>query len=236
VQCFIALSARWAGETRNGGTQQELWLEHGMSVMSRAEHRLTPEVARATSFRAARIGRRGLDEEQVRSFCHEVEAELARLHGERTALEEEVGRLRRRVLGQAGDEDGPGGPDTHVQAVGILLRAQQTADHYVAEAQEYSRHLALEARRRRDEILAEARSHAEVMEEAHREASEAARSAMAAADPGERRDLAAEVAYLRTFSEVYRTHLRENLDALGRTADERQNAGGPAPDLARRDA
>jgi DivIVA domain-containing protein len=212
-----------------------------MSVMSRAEHRLTPETVQGVAFRPARIGRRGFDEEHVRAFCQEVETELALSARERTALQEEVGRLRRRVLGQAGDDDGPGGlPDTHVQAVSILFRAQQTADHYVAEAQEYSRHLEQDARRRRDEILAEARSHAELMEEAHREASEAAQTAMTAADTGERRDLEAELAYLRTFSEVYRTHLRQNLDALRRNVDEWEHAERsslPAgrPDLARPD-
>ncbi len=157
-----------------------------MSVMTQAEHRLTPDVVQAVSFRVARLGKRGLDEEHVRAFCHQVEAELVLLLNERTALQEEVSRLRRRVLGHIGDDDGAGfgREDAHLQAVSILCRAQQTADHYVAEAQEYSRHLAEDARRRRDEILAEARTHAdEVLEDAHREGSAAARSAMAAPVP-----------------------------------------------------
>jgi cell division septum initiation protein DivIVA len=201
-----------------------------MSVMSQDEHRLTPDVVQAVSFRAARLGRRGLDEEHVRAFCHQVEAELVLLLNERTALQEEVGRLRRRVLGHPGDDEGAGygRADAHLQAVSILSRAQQTADQYVAEAQEYSRHLAEDARRRRDEILAEARTHADrVLEEAHREASAAARSAMAApvtASPGDRRELEVELAYLRTFSDVYRTHLRAYLDALLRNVDEWEHA------------
>jgi DivIVA domain-containing protein len=200
-----------------------------MSAMSRAEQRLTPDVVQSVSFRTARLGRRGFDEEHVRAFCRQVEAELVLLLNERTALQEEVGRLRRRVLGKSGDSPAIGyREDAHIQAVGILSRAQQTADHYVAEAQEYSRHLAEDARRRRDEILAEARSHADrVLAEAHHEATRAAHNAMAAPTPdteGDRQEVEAELAYLRTYSDVYRTHLRAYLDALLRNVDEWEHA------------
>jgi DivIVA domain-containing protein len=206
-----------------------------MTVMSRAE-RLTPDVVQSASFRAARLGRRGLDEEHVRAFCDQVEAELATLLHERTALQTEVSRLRRRVLGHSGADDGfgPGRVDSHLQAVSILSRAQETAEHYVTEAQEYSRHLARDARRRRDEILAEAHDHADqMMDEAHREAVQAAHTALAAPlpdiqSPADGRELEAELAYLRTFSEVYRTHLRAYLDALLRNADELDDADRPA--------
>ena len=213
-----------------------------MSLMPGAGQRLTPDEVQSVAFRAARLGRRGFDEEHVREFCGEVEAELVALISERAALEDEVRRLRRRVLSRAGDEGPAGGglADVHIQAVGILFRAQQTANHYVSEAEEYCRHLAQYARRRRDEILGQARSHADrVLEQAHREASAAAESALAgstladlaAAQPtlaapvavpcAEDRAVAAELAYLRTFSEVYRSHLRTYLDALLRNVDER---------------
>ncbi|HMH94548.1 MAG TPA: DivIVA domain-containing protein, partial [Streptosporangiaceae bacterium] len=115
--------------------------------MSRTEQRLTPDVVQAVSFRSAHLGRRGFDEEHVRTFCHQVQDELVRLLNERTALQEEVNRLRRHILGHPGEDDGFGysRADAHLQAVSILYRAQQTADHYVAEAQEYSRHLAQDA-------------------------------------------------------------------------------------------
>jgi DivIVA domain-containing protein len=211
-----------------------------MSAMSRAEQRLTPDGVQAVSFRAARLGRRGFDEEHVRAFCQQVEEELVMLLNERTALQEEVNRLRRRVLGISAD-DGEAGyrrDDGHIQAVGILSRAQQTANHYVAEAQEYSRRLAEDARRRRDEILAEARSHADlVLEEANREASRAAQAAMAAspvAEPeGSREEPEAELAYLRTFSDVYRTHLRAYLGALVREVDEWEHAEKSTPSAVR---
>ena len=192
--------------------------------------RLTPDAVQAVTFPSARLGRRGLDEEHVRAFCGQVERELVRLFNERTSLTDEVQRLRRRVLGLSGD-DGDAGykpDDAHVQAVRILSKAQQTADNYVADAQDYSRQLAQDARRRRDEILTEARKHAAVMlEEAHTEASSAAEAALVAPatqPDGDRRELEAELAYLRTFSDVYRTHLHAYLDALLRNVEEWERA------------
>jgi DivIVA domain-containing protein len=201
-----------------------------MSVISRTDNRLTPDAVQAVTFPSARLGRRGLDEEHVRAFCGQVERELVRLFNERTALADEVQRLRRRVLGLSGDdaEAGYRQDDAHVQAVRILSKAQQTADNYVADAQDYSRQLAQDARRRRDEILTETRKHAAVMlEEAHTEASSAAEAALVAPatqPDADRRELEAELAYLRTFSDVYRTHLHAYLDALLRNVEEWERA------------
>lgn len=201
-----------------------------MSVISRTDNRLTPDAVQAVTFPSARLGRRGLDEEHVRAFCGQVERELVRLFNERTSLADEVQRLRRRVLGLSGNdaEAGYRQDDAHVQAVRILSKAQQTADNYVADAQEYSRQLAQDARRRRDEILAEAKKHAAVMlEEADVEASRAAEAALAAPvtrSDTNRRELEAELAYLRTFSDVYRTHLHAYLDALLRNVEEWERA------------
>ena len=210
-----------------------------MSVISRTDNRLTPDAVQAVTFPSARLGRRGLDEEHVRAFCGQVERELVRLFNERTALADEVQRLRRRVLGLSGDdaEAGYRQDDAHVQAVRILSKAQQTADNYVADAQDYSRQLAQDARRRRDEILTEARKHAAVMlEEAHTEASSAAEAALVAPatqPDGDRRELEAELAYLRTFSDVYRTHLHAYLDALLRNVEEWERAEKPSLAAAR---
>jgi DivIVA domain-containing protein len=199
-------------------------------VISGTDHRLTPDAVQAVTFPSARLGRRGLDEEHVRAFCGQVERELVRLLNERTALTDEVQRLRRRVLGLSGNESGSGyrPDDAHVQAVRILAKAQQTADRYVADAQEYSRQLAQDARRRRDKMLAEAKSHAALMlEESHGEASRAAEAALAVPvtqPDADRREVEAELAYLRTFGDVYRTHLHEYLDALLRNVEEWERA------------
>jgi cell division septum initiation protein DivIVA len=126
--------------------------------------RLRPGDIGSMTFAAARLGRRGVDEAQVRAFCEWIERELARLLSEKAALEQEVSRLRAEAdrVGTVHQEDG------HIQAVGILSRAQQTADQYLANAQEYSREIAEDARRRRDEILAEAKACADlILDEAH---------------------------------------------------------------------
>jgi vacuolar-type H+-ATPase subunit H len=95
--------------------------------------------------------------------------------------------------------------------VHVLSKAQQTADRYVADAQEYSRELVEDARMRRDEIVREAKVRASmILEEAHTTASEAADAVrdprVPLAAPG-RQELQAEIAYLQTFSDVCRTHL-----------------------------
>src|SRR5262249_36614874 len=68
------------------------------------------------------------------------------------------------------------------------------------------------------------KSHAALMlEEAHGEASRAAEAALAAPVTqvsADRREVEAELAYLRTFSDVYRTHLHASLDALLRNVEE----------------
>lgn len=179
--------------------------------------RLTPAELQTVNFRRAPIGRRGFDEDQVRAFLGQVERELVRVLNEKAALENEVVRLRERITGSA-DISQVQAEDAHMQAVRILSKAQETADQYVADAQRYSQELAEEARRGRDEILSEAKARAVmVLDEAHRQASTAAEQVRPSSGPmsqDERRDLEGQIAYLRTFSDVYRTHLRSYLEAL----------------------
>ena len=186
--------------------------------------RLTPAELQTVNFRRAPLGRRGFDEDQVRAFLRQVEQELVRVLNEKAAMQHEVGRLRDRINGTPHGVSPAQAEDAHVQAVRILSKAQETADHYVADAQRYSRELAEEARRGRDEILAEAKARAVmVLDEAHRQASTAAEQVRPSTEPlseDERRDLEREIAYLRTFSDVYRTHLRSYLEALLRNVEE----------------
>jgi DivIVA domain-containing protein len=205
-----------------------------MTVTYRSDERLTPELLQSVSFPSARFGRRGYDEEQVRAFLARVERELVTLLNERTSLREEVERLRQRVLSEGGGGYRP--EDAHIQAVNVLSSAQQTADRYVADAQEYSRQLAEDARRRRDEVIAEARAIADrVLEEAHDTARSAAVAVMTGPEgrSGDLQHMEAEMAYLRTFSDVYRTHLRAYLEALLRNVDEWERAERSALGAAR---
>lgn len=196
--------------------------------------RLTPAEVQAVTFRRSPLGRRGLDEEQVRAFLAQVEHELVRVLNEKAALSDEAARLRRN--GAQGATVAP--EDAHIQAVRILSRAQQTADEYVADAERYSRELAEDARRHRDEILADAKNRAvHVLEEAHGQAQAAASTVAASPAPmtgEERHGLEREIAYLRTFADIYRTHLRSYLEALLRNVEEwerseRNNIANPPP-------
>lgn len=194
------------------------------------QKRLTPKEIQEISFPVSRLGRRGYDEEHVRAFLRQVEQEIVTLLNEKVSLWNEVERLRRRIIsGMKSGTEGVlfGKEDAHVHAVRILSNAQLTADRYVADAQAYSHRLTEEARSRRDEILAQAQEHADmVLEEASTRAREAAIEALNSPSPpspqGEtdRSALKAELAYLRAFGEVYRTHLRAYTEGMLRSIDE----------------
>ncbi len=191
------------------------------------QHRLTPDQLRAVTFPLTRWGRHGFEEEPVRVFLADVHAEMIRLINERASLWQEVQRLRRRILGKENGTDAVlfGQDDAHVHAVRILSSAQRTADRYVADAQAYSGRLTEEARVRRDEIMGQAQQHADLLlEEAQARARAAAVDAMnhdglPPQTDQERRAVHAELAYLRTFSEVYRQHLKIYTEDVLRTIE-----------------
>jgi len=191
--------------------------------------RMSPDELQAVAFPMSRLGRRGYDEDSVRAFVRAVYCEHVRLVNERTSLWQEVQRLRSRIMaGKAnGDSDGVlfGESDGHVHAVRVLSAAQVTADRYVADAQAYSSRLTEEARLRRDEIMQEAQRYSDmVLEEAHVKASEAAVSALDTAPSPqtyqEQQAAHAELAYLRTYSDVYRAHLRAYTEGILRGIEE----------------
>ena len=122
--------------------------------------RLTPETLQTVTFPSARLGKRGVDEDHVRLFCEWVETELIRLLNEKSALEQEVGRLRKQARPESESDPGPAAADDpehdpQLVALTVMLRAKQTADKYIANAQEFSRDIAADARKRRDDILGE---------------------------------------------------------------------------------
>jgi DivIVA domain-containing protein len=193
------------------------------------QNRLTPEEVRTATFPMSRMGRRGFEEEAVREFLSLVHDEFLRLVNERASLWQEVQRLRKRII--AGKAEGEsqsvlfGEADAHVHAVRILSTAQTTADRYVADAQAYSSRVTEEARIRRDEIMREAQQYSDlILEEAHERAREAAVTALntPTAPQTEQEKLAAqaELAYLRTYGDVYRAHLRAYTEGVLRGIEE----------------
>src|SRR5260370_11319869 len=197
------------------------------------EKRVSPGDLQAVTFPLSGLGRRGYDEDHVRTFLQDVERELVTLLNEKVSLWNEVERLRRRIMGTKSSGVLFGREDAHIHAVRILSSAQLTADRYVADAQAYSHRLTEEARTRRDEILSEAQQHADmVLEEASSRAREAALATLNAPPvppqmEADRSALKAELAYLRTFGEVYRTHLRAYTEGMLRSiADGERNEAG----------
>jgi DivIVA domain-containing protein len=191
--------------------------------------RLTPEELQTVTFPLSRLGRRGYEEEQVRGFLRTVHAEFVRLVNERASLWQEVQRLRRRILAAGADGDPQavlfGEADAHIHAVRILSTAQMTADRYVADAQAYSGRVTEEARLRRDDIMREAQQHSDmILEDAQARAREAAVSALnlpaLPQTDRERKAAQAELAYLRTYSDVYRAHLRAYTEGVLRGIEE----------------
>jgi cell division septum initiation protein DivIVA len=94
----------------------------------------------------------------------------------------------------------------------------------VADAQAYSSRVTEEARLRRDHIMREAQQHSDmILEEAHARAREAAVSALNLPVPQTAREqqaAQAELAYLRTYTDVYRAHLRTYTEGVLRSIEE----------------
>jgi DivIVA domain-containing protein len=187
-----------------------------MSDNSGNDGRLTPDQVHSMIFPHGKLGRRGYDEEHVRAFCAQVEQELTQLLSERASLFQQVNRLRWQLRGDGNGDPGHDPETARLQAIEIMSLAQKTADHLLSEANEYVRQIATGAKQRRNQMLDEAKAKvAQMLEQAQAEASNAAAAHISdtasADDPGKTRD---ELAYLRVYSEVYRTHLQAYLEAL----------------------
>src|SRR5829696_4092604 len=157
------------------------------------ERGLNPADVQNVRFTRASMLRPGYVDSEVDRVMSRVSEELARHIAEKAALRDEVRALRAAV----------DGAPVHVapsdQAVRILSSAQQTADAYVAEAEEFSRQMTSEARTVYEEELREARETAGAIIQAAQEA--AARMTPAGADtPGRSvEELEEQVAYLKAF-------------------------------------
>jgi cell division septum initiation protein DivIVA len=192
-------------------------------------NRLAPGDLLAVTFPQARPRRSGYEEEPVREFLRAVHAEFVRLVSERASLWQEVQRLRQRII--TGMTDGDlqavlfGESEVHVRAVRILSTAQVTADRYAANAEARRSRVTEEARLRREDIMSEAQQYSDmILEDAHAKARQAAIAALndgpAPQTEPERRAAQAELAYLRTYSDVYRSLLRAYTEEVLRSIEE----------------
>jgi DivIVA domain-containing protein len=211
------------------------WSEPLATAWFDEQRRLSPDELQSVRFPASGLGRRGYEEAAVNRFLRKVHAEFVQLINERASLWQDVQRLRQRIL--AGDTNsGPeavvfGEVDPHAHAVQILSTAQVSADRYLTGSRARSSEVTDDARRRRDDIRREAQQHSDlILDEAHTKARDAAASALNEAPPQSdtaQRALQAELAYLRTYSSVYRAHLLAYTESVLRGIEEweRKEAG-----------
>jgi DivIVA domain-containing protein len=169
---------------------------------------LKPADLQNVRFTRASMLRPGYVDTEVDRAMSRVAEELARHIAEKAALRDEVRALRAHVEGTPA----PVAPSD--QAVRILSSAQQTADAYVAEAEEFSRQMTSEARTVYEEEVRLARENAGAILQAAQEA--AARITPGAVEGGVRdmEQLEEQVAYLKAFGQAVRVQLRSYLEAL----------------------
>jgi DivIVA domain-containing protein len=182
--------------------------EHGSAG---GDRRISPADVHSVTFSRSSMLRPGYNDTEVDRFLDRVGEELARLHAEKAELRDQVHALQARVEGVEA-HDAPS-----AQAVGILAAAQQTADQYVAEAEDFSRVMTSEAREQYEEQLRAAREQAGAIIQA---AQAAASSIAADADPAvaanrpDPEELQRQVVYLQAFAQACRVQLRSYLESL----------------------
>jgi DivIVA domain-containing protein len=175
------------------------------------ERGLNPADVQNVRFTRASMLRPGYVDSEVDRVMSRVAEELARHIAEKAALRDEVRALRAHVEGTPA----PVAPSD--QAVRILSSAQQTADAYVAEAEEFSRQMTSEARTVYEEEVRQARENAgAIIQAAQEAAAKMTGPAPAGADtPGRSvEELEEQVAYLKAFGSAVRVQLRSYLEAL----------------------
>jgi DivIVA domain-containing protein len=191
---------------------------------TRTVQRLTPDRVRSMQFSRTPIGRRGLAEDEVAAFLQRVADEIATRDAAETSLRAKVSHYKnslvqwQREQSESRAEDVNGrGPETAsatVEAVNLLSRAQQEADAYVAQTQEYCRRLAAEAHEHAQSVLDEATARADAAAE---EAVIELRARDGVDHSPELEDLERRLAWARTFLaslESVETQLRTAREAL----------------------
>jgi DivIVA domain-containing protein len=195
-----------------------------------AERRLTPTDVQNVRFTRGSMMRPGYAEVEVDRFLARVAQELSRSIAERAELRDQLHAMREQVAGaEAATPEPPSD-----QAVRILASAQQTADNYVAEAEEFSRQMTIEARSQYEELTRQARENAgAIIQAAQEAASKVGRghgtpTAAMAPDEATSQQLQEQIAYLRAFGQATRTQLRAYLEALLADVEREWGAAEPA--------
>ena len=183
---------------------------------AQVERRLTPDDVRRVQFTTATKRRAGYDENQVDRFLDRVGDELARSIREKGELRDRVHALQQQVEGAEASAAAQVQPSE--QALRIIAAAQQTADAYVADAEDFSQQMTRDARVQYEEQLRQARENAGAIIQAAQEAAARMTGGVPAEIPEGTRpsteELEEQVAYLKAFGTAVRTQLRTYLEGL----------------------
>ena len=165
--------------------------------------KLSPDKVRHAEFSRTTIGRRGYNTEEVDRFLNRLAEELAARDAREARLRVEAEKVKGALKDwQSANARGhvptvaPTRPTA--EAVNLLSQAQQQADSYIAQAQDYCRQLIYQARGQADSVLKTAQSHAEAA------AAQAAQALDQQASPEELEEIEARLSRTRAF-----------LDAIG---------------------
>ena len=196
----------------------------GQNAPGDGERGLTPADLQNLRFTRGSAFRPGYVDTEVDRVLSRVAEELGRLYAEKAALRDQVRSLQAQVDGVVI----PAAPSE--QAVRILSSAQQTADNYVAEAEEFSRQVTHDARVEYEELTREARETAGAIIQAAQEAAAKMGPTTVSAPGGERsvEQLEEQVAYLKAFGQACRVQLRAYLEALLSDIETEWGAADPA--------
>ena len=199
--------------------------ESGNNGPGSEERGLHPADVHNVRFTRASMLRPGYVDTEVDRVMSRVAEELARHIAEKAELRDRVRALRAQIDGTPVHE----APSD--QAVRILSSAQQTADAYVAEAEEFSRQMTSEARTVYEDEVRQARENAgAIIQAAQEAAAKMTGGAAAGADTGARsmEELEEQVAYLKAFGQACRVQLRSYLEALLSDVEKEWGRANPA--------
>jgi DivIVA domain-containing protein len=182
----------------------------------------TADDLRRVQFTHGSMLRPGYTDSEVDEFKAQVADQLAGLTEENARLRAQVQALQEQVDAAAA------GPSPSEQAVGILATAQQTADEYVAEAEDFSRQMTTEARAQYEEQLSQAREKAGAIIQAAQEARATIAAGGGGGDAPGTEELQEQVAYLKAFGQATRVQLRAYLEALLRDVETEWGRAHPA--------
>jgi DivIVA domain-containing protein len=194
--------------------------------------RLNPADVHDVRFTRGTMLRPGYNEGEVDRFLARVADDLARHVQEKAELRDRVRALQHQLESLSEHAENVVVPEPpSEQAVRIIAAAQQTADSYVAEAEEFSRQVTGEARAQYEEQIRTARENAGAIIQAAQEAAARMSGPPAEIGSGEERsveELQEQAAYLKAFGQAVRVQLRSYLEALLEDVESEWGRADPA--------